>query len=717
MLQRRMTKLLDPVSQLSDSELLAAVRVAAACERQTTAQLIALLAQVDVRRLYLGEGCSSLFTYCTQVLHLSEHAAYGRIEAARATYRFPVVLDLLTDGSVTLTAITLLAPHLTADNYRDVLDDARHKSKRQVEEIVARLRPQPAVPTTLPKLPIPKTPDEPAGMFAVEPPVLAKKTLVLAAPLPPRPTTITPLAPERYKVQFTLSRATHDNLRRVQDLMRHSIPNGDPGAIFERALTLLLADLEKGKLGVTSVPRAARPTASGSRHIPAAVRREVWKRDRGQCAFVGSQGRCTERGFLEFHHVMPYAAGGQPVVENIELRCRAHNLHEAEKHFGSTLPLLLRESSGRVYRVATRSGTGWHPGNCQQVAQSSDVVCRLYGLDSASLPNYAAHAPCQKAHQRIECHVRNNRQAHGLERLPRVLTACRRHQQDRSRPQSSQNRVRSVGQRVKSDSKNQIAGATAPRSADQINQRRSAIVRPPVPLDGRCTTHAFHTRLRSTIGAFHCSVAVRISSFEPSFRLGRSSGSSIHHVLCFDDTCHPRFGVDDNPYATASGDVENENSVRGGDALRLADQLLTKPGAVFNRSRWLAHDPHDLALGHACPDAIGRIASGHPKEHRGHAHREGRPYDPDTAPGEALCPRHDELASRYRRALRPLDVPSDSECQTSLARAAASVNSTIANYAPFAQSRSPRTCTGCHSLEPTTTDALLDRPSSRHSPA
>ena len=69
----------------------------------------------------------------------------------------------------------------------------------------------------------------------------------------------------------------------------------------------------------------------------------MWKRDGGQCAFVGTEGRCTERGFLEFHHVRPYAAGGQAVVDNIEVRCRAHNAYEAEQYFGARLPLVVRE--------------------------------------------------------------------------------------------------------------------------------------------------------------------------------------------------------------------------------------------------------------------------------------------------------------------------------------------------------------------------------------
>jgi 5-methylcytosine-specific restriction endonuclease McrA len=103
---------------------------------------------------------------------------------------------------------------------------------------------------------------------------------------------------------------------------------------------VLLADLEKAKCGAAARPRAARPAVSGSRHIPAAVRREVWKRDRGQCAFVGTHGRCSERGFLEFHHLRPYADGGATVVDNLELRCRAHNVHEAERCFGDRWPLL-----------------------------------------------------------------------------------------------------------------------------------------------------------------------------------------------------------------------------------------------------------------------------------------------------------------------------------------------------------------------------------------
>jgi hypothetical protein len=112
--------------------------------------------EFDTRRLYLQEGCSSLFTYCTQVLRLSEHAAYGRIEAARTARKFPLVLEHLIRGDVTLTNVSLLARHLTPENHAAVLAEARHKSKREVEQIVARLQPQPDVPSMIRQLPAPR---------------------------------------------------------------------------------------------------------------------------------------------------------------------------------------------------------------------------------------------------------------------------------------------------------------------------------------------------------------------------------------------------------------------------------------------------------------------------------------------------------------------------------------------------------------------------------
>jgi hypothetical protein len=329
------------LSQLSDGELLTQIKGAVAAERQATRHLIALLIELDSRRLYLVEGYSSMFTYCTQALHLSEHAAYNRIEAARAARRFPVIVELFEDGAITLTSIRLLAPHLTPENHREVLEKVRHKSKREVETLVAGLHPQPDAPAFIRKLP---GRSEAASSLLQRDaaPVRTSHDVPAASGTPAtRQSEVKPLAPERYKIQFTASREMYDKLRRAQDLLRHSVPNGDPAEIFGRALTLLVSQLERRKTAASERPRCDRDAPLKTRYIPASVKRVVWKRDGGRCAFVGTNERCSETGFLEYHHVVPFAAGGETSAANLQLRCRAHNQHEAAEYFG--LPLMMRE--------------------------------------------------------------------------------------------------------------------------------------------------------------------------------------------------------------------------------------------------------------------------------------------------------------------------------------------------------------------------------------
>lgn len=348
--------------RLTDQDLLDATVRAAANERRATTELIALLAEVDSRKLYLGEGYSSLFTYCRHRLHLSEFAAYGRIEAARTVRRFPLVLDRLAEGAVTLTSVGLLAPHLTDENHEALLDAVQYATKRDVERLIASLYGQPDIPASVRRLreatesasPAP-APMAPAALVAVddEPdvrlgPVAASVTGDLPrqeAPVPMPPPTplarrdvVAPLAVDRYLLRVTIGAETNARLDRARDLLRHVVPNGDIALILDRALAVLVDQLERRRTGRVSRPRktSARSTRFRGRHIPAAVKREVQARDGGRCAFIGPHGRCSETGFLEYHHVVPYARGGASDTTNIELRCRAHNAYEATREFGET---------------------------------------------------------------------------------------------------------------------------------------------------------------------------------------------------------------------------------------------------------------------------------------------------------------------------------------------------------------------------------------------
>ncbi len=330
------------------------------------AEVTAFAHGTSIRRLlpaflYAAQGYGSLFSYCTHALRLSEDATCNRIEAARACRSFPVILEHLTSGAMSLTSVRLLRRHLTPENHEAVLARACGRSRREIEALVAELAPRPDVPTSVRKLPIPSSAPTPMPMAvptptpcaaaAMEPTIgtSSEPASAIAAPpplLPTRRPIVQATSPDRYRVQFTIGKDSHDKLRRVQTLLRREIPDGDPGAIFDRALTLLLESVERTKRAAAAKPRPARSTRPGtdrqvrtpilpSRDIPRGVKRAAARRDRDQCAFVSKDGqRCTERTFLEFHHIRAYAQGGLATVENISLRCRRHNQYEGELVFG-----------------------------------------------------------------------------------------------------------------------------------------------------------------------------------------------------------------------------------------------------------------------------------------------------------------------------------------------------------------------------------------------
>ena len=283
-------------SRLSDEDLLVRLAVLAANERTAVAEVVAHLAALDSRPwLYAAQGYGSLFSYCTHLLRLSEDATCNRIEAARACRRFPAILDRLASGALSLTSVRILSPHLSAENYEGVLARADGRSRREIEALVAELAPRPDVPSTVRKLPAPKLVDAATASVAVA--SIGGPETPAAAPLrPPFPPAISspirrPIiemtSPERYRVQFTLGRESHDQLRRLQDLLRREIPDGDPATIVARALTLLLEKVENQKCGAiskrytpaktTDLP-SIRPGAdrvgwrrvAASRHIPRA---------------------------------------------------------------------------------------------------------------------------------------------------------------------------------------------------------------------------------------------------------------------------------------------------------------------------------------------------------------------------------------------------------------------------------------------------------------
>ncbi|HEY8233836.1 MAG TPA: HNH endonuclease signature motif containing protein [Vicinamibacteria bacterium] len=359
---------------IPDDELLHRLHELVAQSHRVEADLVAHIGEVDERKLYARSAFPSMFVYCMQALHLSEAEAYRRITVARAARKHAVLLAMLRDGRIHMSGMALLVPLLTAENRDAVLERATHKSKRQIEQLVAELAPRPDVPSVMRKLPGPRpaaspraadsgdlgfartlelVPGTAAALAASElvpgpvaasrAPQLVPGTAGSSTSTASRRAVVEPLSPGRYKVQFTASAELHGQLERLAALMRSEVPDGDIAAIIQRAVAEKLERLETRRFAKTATPRQATPrkTASDShgskpsRHIPAAVRRAVGARDGERCRFVDEQDRrCSERHGLEFHHRRPYGMGGDHSPENISLLCPAHNRYLAELDYG-----------------------------------------------------------------------------------------------------------------------------------------------------------------------------------------------------------------------------------------------------------------------------------------------------------------------------------------------------------------------------------------------
>ena len=325
------------LTHLPDDVLLRSFATLVAHERRNTAALLAHIAEIDARHLYLQAGFESMRAYCVRELHLSEDQAGRRIQVARVARDLPALFPAIADGRLQLTAVNVLASRLTLANVEGWITAAAHKTVNEIEILLAHRYPQPdrlrLDDGISPQVVVRQEPDtfEHALTHAQFSPTPVPGPVVVA---PRVRTKIAPLSPERYTLQVTLEGATHDKLRRAQELLGHAVPSGDIARVIDRALDSLLAGLEKQRFGLVSKPREHRP-AGHARSIPAHVRRAVHKRDGGRCSYVDPKGmRCGSKTRLEFDHVVPVARGGPTTIANLRLLCRAHNLHAAERAFG-----------------------------------------------------------------------------------------------------------------------------------------------------------------------------------------------------------------------------------------------------------------------------------------------------------------------------------------------------------------------------------------------
>jgi 5-methylcytosine-specific restriction endonuclease McrA len=374
------------LEQLSNDRLLQATTAIASQRHANTAALVMHLAVVLRRQAYREAGYGSMYRYCQDELHLSEHSAHRFVWAVRLARRFPGVYEAIEDGRVHLAGLRELARHMTAANARELLDAATHRTRADILLMLANRFPRPDVPTVLRPVLASSNAQSPlarADDLATEGKDVAANTSgacqevapgqvssmmeaqingagrsVLAAqdPAPPR---VTPTSPGRFALQLTLDQRTHDLLRRAQELLGPAANGHDVAHVLAHALEELVRRLEHEKFATTDSPRARRSHADG-RYIPAELKRQVAERDRCQCAFVSATGRrCSERSDLQVDHIVPIARGGRTTLENLRLLCPAHNQYEAERVYGEGFMRAKREAAGRRLTCVRERAPGY----------------------------------------------------------------------------------------------------------------------------------------------------------------------------------------------------------------------------------------------------------------------------------------------------------------------------------------------------------------------
>lgn len=368
------------LSNVKNKDLLDNFSKAVVQERHAVYRVIVWLSEIDRRRLYAREGFSSLFAYLQVVHHYSEGAAYRRIKVARLSQTFPNIIRLLKEGKLSLMNISLMARHLTKENEESLVEQLIGKSSREAESLLASFfgEKQDRVRDKIIKLPMPKktetnkslsivnvTPLEPSSVKTEG----HKAGALLRVPrlMPSCPKTDVNdhnesaggLPEQRVKIIFSAGIKLANKIERAKQVLRHKYPQGKLEEIIDEALETLLEKKDperkikrmekKREVKSQKIPRQtfSSPQNDRSRYIPAAVKRQVWKRDCGQCVFKSPKGRqCGEKGQLEIDHRRPFALGGVSTAENLALLCRLHNQYRSQITFGFRVPRQASASAG-----------------------------------------------------------------------------------------------------------------------------------------------------------------------------------------------------------------------------------------------------------------------------------------------------------------------------------------------------------------------------------
>jgi 5-methylcytosine-specific restriction endonuclease McrA len=325
---------------ISNAELISKLKKLVAHEQDLTLKILPHLAEVERRGLYLEKGYSSLFEYCRSEFGYSDASAWRRSSAAIAICKCPQAWELLKSKRVTMSALCqvykIISPGL--------LTSICGKSKTEIEIIIAALRPRSVHPDRSKPVMVPKkiAPNKVSSLgSATAPntgvPVSSKNLTSLRREV--KLTNVTLSFEQKWKVEGVVSQRVYEKLQQCKKLLSCKYPEGvDYDTLFDE-LTEVFLNIKHPERRVqkrTKRVRQAHSKTTNTRHIPADIKQAVWKRDKGKCTFVGSNGkRCNSEHNIQFdHHPVPFARGGPSTVNNLRLLCAKHNRYTAERVYG-----------------------------------------------------------------------------------------------------------------------------------------------------------------------------------------------------------------------------------------------------------------------------------------------------------------------------------------------------------------------------------------------
>jgi len=339
------------LKELSDAALIERTQELVGIERDTTTKVLEHLREIERRRLFSSLGMSSLFQYCVEILKYSESAANRRISSMRLLKSLEPqtaaeIKLKVENGSLTLSHLAQAQSFFTKESKnnavlnnggkKEILNSLEGKSTRQAETILQAASSQPIPPIREYTRPASNDRTEIHLVVDKETMGLLNQVRGLLSHSHPQLTwgeligIVSKAAWEKLDPAREPKRKRKSNS--TGDTDNQSKPEAQGGSVQTKDPVHLTVNLTKKNEVASGGTNKPKPREN----IPAAMKREIWRRDRSKCSTVNPlTGRaCGSTRFLQIHHIVAVALGGLTVISNLQLRCAYCNQRAAIDDLG-----------------------------------------------------------------------------------------------------------------------------------------------------------------------------------------------------------------------------------------------------------------------------------------------------------------------------------------------------------------------------------------------